>query len=295
VLLFAIIAIALLFPLLLLLDLWRSRPVVVPEEAQGEAAVDPILLQGGGRKALFAILLLVEGFLLILAYTINEPARQAQAVERQTAFAQDQGAHTYVQYCLSCHGLQGRGFLEGFQYVGRPLNIPDFQPADPQEKKKIADFLYKTIQNGRPGTPMPAWGVENGGPLNYEMINELVALVTGGRWDLVEQTARKQAVATPTPAPLPTDPVELGKLITTTTCAACHTIQGTQARGTIGPDLTNINARGQIAGVLPLTAPNLKRWITNPQAVKPGTAMPPYPLSEANLDAIAAYLLSLPR
>ena len=77
-------------------------------------------------------------------------------------------------------------------------------------------------------------------------------------------------------------------------CVGCHLIRGTKAAGRIGPDLTKIGSKDNIAGVLsPVTVENLKKWIANPQAVKPGTAMPLVPLSEADLDAVAKFLFVL--
>jgi len=77
-------------------------------------------------------------------------------------------------------------------------------------------------------------------------------------------------------------------------CALCHTIRGTSARGTVGPDLTHLASRRTIAsGMLPNTPGHLAGWIANPQGVKPGTAMPAVPLSPKELHAVIGYLLSL--
>jgi cytochrome c oxidase subunit 2 len=124
------------------------------------------------------------------------------------------------------------------------------------------------------------------------MINELVELINGGRWDLVAEIIREEAVAVATEPPI-VDPVDAGRLIVTQgACASCHAIQNTQARGTVGPALDGIASR-RIAGVLDFTRDNVKRWVTNPSQYKPGTPMPPYPLQERYLDAIAAYLETL--
>lgn len=77
-------------------------------------------------------------------------------------------------------------------------------------------------------------------------------------------------------------------------CPLCHAIQGTEAQGQLGPDLTHLAGRATIAaGTLPNTAEALARWIADPQRVKPGTSMPPTPLAPADLHALAAYLGSL--
>jgi cytochrome c oxidase subunit II len=77
-------------------------------------------------------------------------------------------------------------------------------------------------------------------------------------------------------------------------CVYCHTIAGTEARGTLGPDLTHLASRQTLgAGVLPNDTGNLAAWILDPQSVKPGNAMPGTDLAGDDLQALLAYLESL--
>ncbi|MBI3969368.1 MAG: c-type cytochrome [Chloroflexi bacterium] len=77
-------------------------------------------------------------------------------------------------------------------------------------------------------------------------------------------------------------------------CGSCHIIPGVPgARGKVGPPLTSMAERAFIAGQLPNTPANLIRWIQQPQAVEPGTAMPDLRVSEADVRHIAAYLYTL--
>jgi cytochrome c oxidase subunit 2 len=83
-------------------------------------------------------------------------------------------------------------------------------------------------------------------------------------------------------------------------CIGCHTIQGTNAQGQVGPNLTHVGSRTTIAaGVLENNAENLATWIHNSADVKPGSKMPPMgvsaggTLTDEQIDAVAAYLLSL--
>jgi cytochrome c oxidase subunit 2 len=79
-----------------------------------------------------------------------------------------------------------------------------------------------------------------------------------------------------------------------TSCVNCHTIAGTGANGGFGPDLTHVMSRDTIAsGVVPNTPENLRRWIQNPDAIKPGSRMPAMNLNDQELDAVTAYLASL--
>ncbi len=77
-------------------------------------------------------------------------------------------------------------------------------------------------------------------------------------------------------------------------CAGCHTIRGTSAEGTLGPDLTHLADRETLgAGVVRLTPESLADFITDPQDDKPGVSMPPTELTPDQVDAVVAYLTEL--
>lgn len=77
-------------------------------------------------------------------------------------------------------------------------------------------------------------------------------------------------------------------------CAACHSIPGIAgASGQVGPPLDGIGGRSHLAGSLPNTPANLIRWIRDPQAIQPGTAMPEMGVTEQDGKDIAAYLYTL--
>jgi cytochrome c oxidase subunit 2 len=77
-------------------------------------------------------------------------------------------------------------------------------------------------------------------------------------------------------------------------CVMCHSIQGTNARATMGPDLTHVASRQMLAaGAVPNTRGYLAGWIANPQNIKPGVRMPANPLSANDLNALIDYLEGL--
>jgi len=78
-------------------------------------------------------------------------------------------------------------------------------------------------------------------------------------------------------------------------CGSCHHIDGVaNADGTVGPSLNGIGARAILAGELPNTPDNMRRWIANPQAIQPGVAMPPFAnVPDSVLRDIVAYLRTL--
>jgi cytochrome c oxidase subunit 2 len=79
-----------------------------------------------------------------------------------------------------------------------------------------------------------------------------------------------------------------------TTCVMCHSIQGTDANGLVGPNLTHIASRKMIAaGSRPNTVGHLAGWILDPQKIKPGVLMPQHALSPQDLRALLEYLETL--
>lgn len=77
-------------------------------------------------------------------------------------------------------------------------------------------------------------------------------------------------------------------------CANCHTISGTPAVGTFGPNLTHLMSRQTLAaGIIKNTPKNLLRWVHDPQVIKEGCRMPDMHLSQAEAQVIVDYLLTL--
>ncbi len=77
-------------------------------------------------------------------------------------------------------------------------------------------------------------------------------------------------------------------------CINCHAVKGTVADGRFGPDLTHLMSRDTIAaGAMTNTKDNLKKWIKDPDAYKPGCLMPAMKLSDQDINKIASYLVTL--
>jgi cytochrome c oxidase subunit 2 len=77
-------------------------------------------------------------------------------------------------------------------------------------------------------------------------------------------------------------------------CINCHTVAGTVATGRFGPDLTHLASRDTIAsGPVENTPENLRKWIADPNSMKPGVLMPSMHLNDRDLDVITAYLTTL--
>ena len=103
------------------------------------------------------------------------------------------------------------------------------------------------------------------------------------------------------PGSLAAGPVspETGKLLFSTKgCVACHVVREVPgAIGNVGPALDGVgdaSKRPKIAdGVLDNTPENMKRWIMNPPAIKPGTQMANLNLASREADSLVAFLQTL--
>jgi cytochrome c oxidase subunit II len=110
-----------------------------------------------------------------------------------------------------------------------------------------------------------------------------------------------------TPAEEPTDELAargrelFGDLGNRQACAACHQVWegGARSPGT-GPDLTHLMSREEFAGAIhDMTPENLRQWLADPNSMKPmqyevnGIGMPDLELTDEELDALVAYLLTL--
>jgi cytochrome c2 len=74
-------------------------------------------------------------------------------------------------------------------------------------------------------------------------------------------------------------------------CGSCHQLTHVRkATGAVGPSLDRIALRGVIAGKLDNNPDNLQRWIRDPQAVTPGTAMPDLRVGQPDARDISAFL-----
>jgi cytochrome c2 len=77
-------------------------------------------------------------------------------------------------------------------------------------------------------------------------------------------------------------------------CGSCHVIPGIEgADGRVGPPLAHFASQQIIAGTLPNSPDNLKRFLKAPRAVVPNGAMPDLGLSDDQIRDIAAYLYEL--
>lgn len=91
-----------------------------------------------------------------------------------------------------------------------------------------------------------------------------------------------------------------GEALFKTSCVSCHATSGVGKGTGIAPNLATFGDRSRVAGVLDHNSTNIKKWINDPQSVKPGNTMPQpekinkgKKFTDQELDALAAYLMGL--
>jgi mono/diheme cytochrome c family protein len=248
------------------------------------------------REATIVAMGLVIIASITVVYLLYEPTRRDVAAERQVEISVDRGAHTYVEFCLVCHGPEG---LAGEGRLGVPLNTPQNMTDDPVLGPEREHIIRTVIERGR-GQIMPAFAIDEGGPFNDEQINDLVIMIREGAWDLTAQLDMELhggLPATPPPPATPDPDVDPGVALFGTYCATCHMSNDFPQGGIVGPDLTGLGAMAQTPEVgIPVEAQALSDWLHDPQSILPGTIMPSAPslgLDDEQVDQIVDYLLGL--
>src|SRR5579859_7072682 len=135
------------------------------------------------RKIIAIVAMIAAMALLFLGYGFREPARQVVAQEAQLDTSIGRGIDNFTALCFPCHGEKGQGAVVPDvtpERLAPALNRPDLRPTDADLRTKEYDFIFKTIQRGRPGTPMPTWGQIDGGSLLDEQVNELTLMILNG-------------------------------------------------------------------------------------------------------------------
>jgi cytochrome c oxidase subunit 2 len=89
-----------------------------------------------------------------------------------------------------------------------------------------------------------------------------------------------------------------GQEIFNNSCLGCHAVTPANTApeaARVGPNLTNFGERSRIAGVLDHTEDNLKDWLKDPEAYKPGNKMTGAygELDDQQLEALTEYLMGL--
>ena len=138
------------------------------------------------RVQLAGVLLLVVVVLGLPLYWIFEPSRQRGAAASQAEIFEDWGAELFAPTadggfnCAGCHGGmnapggeaqytvtdEATGEVQAVEWRAPALNTVFYRFS--------RDEVRYILQYGRPGSPMSAWGLEGGGPMNFQQIDTLL-------------------------------------------------------------------------------------------------------------------------
>jgi cytochrome c5 len=284
------------------------------------------------RIMLWGLLATLAVALFVPAYWLGEVQRQNHFVERFEEEAVERGRIIFAvppeipeeadpvafrrvereislgMGCAGCHGapqepdvpledVAGGGTAQGgftppgstgkVEYIAPPLNNV-FTRWD----EEVVRF---TIERGRPGTPMPAWGVEFGGPMTPQMVSDVITWLK----TLPGNNQPPEGVSEACRRPSKGELRSCGEEIFTARCAVCH---GPDAHGKEAEpwfqgmalwkgDVRHLTRQQHYATIL-----NGRRFAFMPafgQSPSQGVPAPPYPLTDAQIKAVIAYERSL--
>jgi mono/diheme cytochrome c family protein len=283
------------------------------------AAPDPLEISSNlDKKIVTGAAMIFFVFAVLGGYLVIQPAIRARASDEQLDKAIHRGRNLYANFCFDCHGETGQGIAG----AGLPLNQPGNKAAtlasDPQKLKDRELLLRRTIERGRAkplGTlSMPAWGDQDGGTLNDEQVNQLLAFLEYGKdddWHDIVTIRQESDLPTKPNTPKPevvTGPAG-GKRLTTSnpqqTCVTCHSfVKDQPSLIPQAPNLSNYGNEGPINDELKRLKASgekdwLTKWVSNAPSIKPGIAMPTFALSaggqltDDNIKALVEYLQTL--
>jgi mono/diheme cytochrome c family protein/cytochrome c553 len=285
-----IAGVLLAFAVYAVLTLWRRDPGA-PPGAEVELApnrkpyYDDDVLEG---PRLDRALLVCLGMLVIVAvalpvYWLREPGRESHALKGFDLRSVQRGAGLFASTsapqcsqsatcsgihfgCADCHGSKGQGGQTTFvvsdpahpnvpprqvTWSVPPLNTVLLRFKQDDTVSPPVDEVKQIIVYGRAGTPMPPWGLNGGGPLDDQQINDLLSYLqsiqltpaqANADWEArAKATAQGLGLTYPNP-----DPMVNGMILFDTNCARCHTkgysygepeVQG--GGGQYAPNITN--------------------------------------------------------
>ncbi|MGH9210161.1 MAG: c-type cytochrome [Acidimicrobiales bacterium] len=114
-------------------------------------------------------------------YWLYEPGRQDGAIDGYLNTFESRGLEQYEEgsQCANCHGAEGVGGQAPFTILDDNGNfVAQVNWRAPALNTVLLRFsreeVISIVDFGRPGTPMPAWGVGGGGPRSEQEIENIV-------------------------------------------------------------------------------------------------------------------------
>ena len=131
------------------------------------------------RNLAWSLVLLTVVSLILPLYWLMEPARQDNAAYGWVKRFEKRGANSFEEACVGCHGPGGVGGVASYTLAdsnGAFVAQVDWKaPALTTVLSRFGESEVEHILNyGRPGSPMPAWGLPGGGPMTSQQIHQLI-------------------------------------------------------------------------------------------------------------------------
>ena len=114
--------------------------------------------------------------IMIPLYYLGEDSRQQSFVEEFEDVSVERGHHLYEEFgCGNCHGVDGGGGAASYVEKRSGVKVTWAAPAINNVFYRYDDSEVKYwLIYGRANSPMPAWGLEGGGPMNDGQLNDLI-------------------------------------------------------------------------------------------------------------------------
>ena len=226
---------------------------------------------------------------------IQSVRRQARDIDERALDAPAlvwRGAACFAQHCLACHGAPGVSPAAAGLAM-QPLPGPLVAAANQWRQRE----LVWIVRHGIRMSGMPSWRERLADDDIWAVTAFMQALPALSPRDYAELAAKVDGQSCKVQPGRQTDLVPdvsqaAGReAINRHACHGCHAIPGiVGSERDVGPPLAGFARRTLIAGRLPNTPEHLARWLRDPQAIKPHTAMPASGMGQADAQAIAAYL-----
>ena len=131
------------------------------------------------RNLAWSLVTLTIVSLILPLYWLMEPARQDNAARDWVSRFEKRGARNFEEACVNCHGPGGTGGVASYTITdadgGFVAQVEWKAPALTTVLSRFDESEVRNILNyGRPGTPMPAWGLPGGGPFTTQQVHQLV-------------------------------------------------------------------------------------------------------------------------
>ena len=114
--------------------------------------------------------------IMIPLYYLGEDSRQESFVEEFEDVSIERGHHLYEEFgCGNCHGVDGGGGAASYVEKRSGVKVTWAAPAINNVFYRYDDSEVKYwLIYGRANSPMPAWGLEGGGPMNDGQLEDLI-------------------------------------------------------------------------------------------------------------------------